>query len=44
MVDILELTLALLNPDLSFFENTVDPDKLDSDEAILSGSSVLLTE
>ena len=26
------LTLALLNPDLSFFENTVDPDQLASEE------------
>ena len=25
--------LVLLNPDLSFFENTVDPDQLASDEA-----------
>ena len=28
------LTLALLNPDLSIFENSVDPDQLTSDEAI----------
>ena len=27
-------TLVLLNPDLSIFENTVDPDQLASDEAI----------
>ena len=28
------LTLVLLNPDLSIFENTVDPDQMASDEAI----------
>ena len=27
------LTLVLLNLDLSSFENTVDPDQLDSEEA-----------
>ena len=27
------LTLVLTNPDLSFLENTVDPDQLASDEA-----------
>ena len=27
------LTLVLLSPDLSFFEKTVDPDQLASDEA-----------
>ena len=30
----MHLTLVLLNQDLSFFENTVDPDELASDEAI----------
>ena len=30
----LRLTLDLLNPDLSFFENAVDADQLASDEAI----------
>ena len=29
----LSFTLVLLNQDLSFFENTVDPDQLASDEA-----------
>ena len=29
----LALTLVLLNPGLSFFENDVDPDQLASDEA-----------
>ena len=33
-----ELTLVLLNLDLSFFENTVDPDQMASLEAIWSGS------
>ena len=28
------LTLVLLNPDLSFFENAVDPDQMASEEAI----------
>ena len=28
------LTLVMLNLDLSFFENTVEPDQLASDEAI----------
>ena len=28
------LTLVLLNPDLSFFESTVDPDQLAPDKAI----------
>ena len=28
------LTLILLNPDLSFFENTVDPDQLSVDEIL----------
>ena len=28
------LTLVMLDPDLSFFENTVDQDQLASDEAI----------
>ena len=32
------VTLILLSLDLSFFENTVDPDQLASDEAIWSGS------
>ena len=30
------LTLVLLNTDLSFFENTVDPDQLASDKDVLS--------
>ena len=29
-----ELTLVLLNPDLTFHENTVDPDQMASHEAI----------
>ena len=32
MVACIELTLVLLNLDLSYFENTVDPDQLASDE------------
>ena len=36
----LSLTLILLNTDLSFFENTVDPDQLAFDEYILSGSTL----
>ena len=31
------LTLVLLNSDYSYFENSVDPDQLASDEAIWSG-------
>ena len=31
-------TIILLNPEVIFFENTVDPDQLASDEAISSGS------
>ena len=31
---VLYLNLVLLSPDLSLFENTVDPDQLASDEAI----------
>ena len=37
------LTLVLLNPDISSFENTVDPDQLASDEAIWSGATLLST-
>ena len=37
------LIRLMLNPDLSFFENTVDPDQLASDEAIWSGSTLLST-
>ena len=37
------LTIVLLNPDLSFFENTVDLYQLASDEAIWSGSTLLQT-
>ena len=37
------LTLILLNPELSFFENIVDPDKLASKEAIWSGSTEFST-
>ena len=34
---------VLLNLDLSFFENTVDPDQLASDEASWSGSTLFST-
>ena len=37
------LTFKLLNPDSSFFENSVDPDQLASDAAILSGSTLFST-
>ena len=37
------LTIVLLNPDLSFFKNTVDPDQLASDEAILSEPTLFST-
>ena len=37
------LTLVLLNPDLSFFENDVDSDQLVSVEAICSGSTTFST-
>ena len=33
------LTLVLLNPDLSCFSNSVDPDQLASEEANWSGSA-----
>ena len=35
------LTLVLLNPDMSFFANSVDPDQLASEEANWSGSALL---
>ena len=34
------LTIVLLNSDVSFFENTVEPDQQVSDEAIWSGSTL----
>ena len=34
------LTLVLLNPDMSFFANSVDPDQLASEEANWSGSAL----
>ena len=34
------LTLVLLNPDVSSLENYVDPDQLASDEASWSGSAM----
>ena len=34
------LTLVLLNPDMSCFTNTVDPDQLASEEANWSGSAL----
>ena len=37
------LSLVLLNLDLSFSENIVDPDQLASDEAIWSGSTLFST-
>ena len=37
------LTLVLLNPDLSVFENSVDPDQLASDEASWLGSTLFST-
>ena len=36
-------TFVLLNVGLFFFENTVDPDQLASDEAILPGSTLFPT-
>ena len=36
-------TLALLSPDLSSFENTVEPDQLSYDKAICSGSRLFST-
>ena len=33
-VNLFEFTFLLLNPDLSFFKNIVDPDQMASDEAI----------
>ena len=40
----LSLTLVLLNPDMSFFANNVDPDQLASEEANWSGSALLAIE
>ena len=40
----LSLTLVLLNPDMSFFANSVDPDHLASEEANWSGSALLAIE
>ena len=37
------LTVVLLNPDLPFFENGVDPDRLASGEASWSGSTLFST-
>ena len=37
------ITLVLLNPQLSIFENTVDPEQLACDEAIWSGSVMFST-
>ena len=34
------LTLVLLNPDILFFANSVDPDQLASEEANWSGSAL----
>ena len=34
------LTLVLLNPDISWFANSVDPDQLASEEANWSGSAL----
>ena len=34
------LTLALLNPDMSFLANSIDPDQLASKEAKWSGSAL----
>ena len=38
------LTLVLLNPDIPFFANSVDPDQLASEEANWSGSALLAIE
>ena len=38
------LTLVLLNPDMSFFANNVDPDQLASEGANWSGSALLSIE
>ena len=35
-----QLTLVLLNPDMSCFANSVDPDQLASEEANWSGSAL----
>ena len=35
-----QLTLVLLNPDISCFANSVDPDQLASEEANWSGSAL----
>ena len=37
------ITLVLLTPQLSIFENTVDPEQLASDEAIWSGYVLFCT-
>ena len=38
------LTLVLLNPDMSLFAYSVDPDQLASEEANWSGSALLAIE
>ena len=38
------LTLILLNPDISCFANSVDPDQLASEEANWSGSALFAIE
>ena len=37
---IIHLTLVLLNPDISCFANSVEPDQLASEEASWSGSAL----
>ena len=37
------ITLVLLNPQVSIFENTVDPEQLASDEVVWSGSVLFYT-
>ena len=47
VVDILNKrnsTLVLLNPGMSFFANSVDPDQLAAEEANWFGSALLATE
>ena len=39
-MQIVSLTLVLLNPDIPYFANSVDPDQLASEEANWSGSAL----
>ena len=41
---VIVLTLVLLNPDIPYFANSVDPDQLASEEANWSGSALFASK